>query len=72
MVAIGVSFSVSSAWLKRLTAYSKQPKIAVEYFDTEDLALKEVEMYITDYKAKLFKDTSYKGLWTVSFKLNEF
>lgn len=72
VVAIGVSFSVSSAWLKRLTTYSKQPKIAVEYFDTEDLALKEVEMYITDYKVKLFKDTSYKGLWTVSFKLNEF
>ena len=72
VVTIGVSFSVSAAWLKRLTAYSKQPKIAVQYFDTEDLALKETEMYITGYKAKLYKDTSYKGLWTVSFTLNEF
>lgn len=72
VVTIGVSFSVSATWLKRLTAYSKQPKIAVQYFDTENLALKETEMYITGYKAKLYKDTSYKGLWTVSFTLNEF
>ena len=72
LTAYGVSFSVSPAWLKRLTAYSKQPKIRVQYFDTEDLALKETEMYITGYKAKLYKDTSYKGLWTVSFTLNEF
>lgn len=41
VVTIGVSFSVSPAWLKRLTAYSKQPKIAVQYFDTEDLVLKK-------------------------------
>lgn len=72
VVTIGVSFSVSAAWLKRLTAYSKQAKITVQYFDTEELALKETEMYITSYKAKLYKDTSYKGLWTVSFTLNEF
>lgn len=72
VVTIAVSFSVSPAWLKRLTAYSKQPKIAVQYFDTEDLVLKKAEMYITGYKAKLYKDTSYKGLWTVSFTLNEF
>ena len=26
-------------------------------------------MYVTGYKAKLKKDTSYKGLWTVSFTL---
>lgn len=72
VVTIGVSFSVSAAWLKRLTAYSKQAKITVEYFDTEDLELKKTEMYITGYKAKLYKDTSYKSLWTVSFTLNEF
>lgn len=72
VVTIGVSLSVSAAWLKRLTAYSKLAKITVQYFDTEELALKETEMYITGYKAKLYKDTSYKGLWTVSFTLNEF
>ena len=43
----------------------------VQYFDTETLGLKTAEMYVTGYKAKLRKDTSYKGLWTVSFTLKE-
>ena len=38
---------------------------------TETLGLKTAEMYVTGYKAKLRKDTSYKGLWTVSFTLKE-
>ena len=46
-------------------------KITVRYFDTETLELKETEMYISGFKASLKKDTSYKGLWTVSFTLNE-
>lgn len=71
VVTIAVAFSVSAAWLARLTAFSKQEKIAVQYFDTEELALKETEMYVTGFKAKLYKDTSKKGLWTVSFTLNE-
>ena len=69
---ISVSFSVSPKWVKRLTAYSKLSKIAVRYLDTETLELKEAEMYISNYKVKLEKDTSYKGLWTVSFTLNEY
>lgn len=72
VVTISVSFSVSPAWLKKLTAFSKKDKIAVQYFDTEELELRETEMYIEGYKAKLMKDTSYKGLWTVSFVLKEF
>ena len=72
VVKISVSFSVSPKWLKQLTAYSKQPKLTVQYFDTEDLSQKEAEMYISGFKAKLKKDTSYKGLWTVNFTLNEF
>lgn len=63
VVKISVSFSVSPKWLKQLT---------VQYFDTENLSQKEAEMYISGFKAKLKKDTSYKGLWTVSFTLNEF
>ena len=71
VVTIAVAFSVSAAWLARLTAFSKQEKIVVQYFDTESLALKETEMYVAGFKAKLYKDTSKKGLWTVSFTLNE-
>lgn len=72
VVTIAVAFSLSPAWLKKLTAYSKQDKLTVEYFDTETLEIKETEMYITGFKAKLYKDTSYKGLWTVSFTLKEY
>ena len=72
VVTISVSFSVSAAWLKRLSAYSKQDKLTVRYFDTETLEQKETEMYVTGFKAKLGKDTSRKGLWKVSFTLNEF
>ena len=71
VVKISVSFSVSPSWLKKLTAYSKLPKLTVRYFDTQELETKETEMYISGYKASLEKDTSYKGLWTVSFTLNE-
>lgn len=72
VVTISVSFSVTPKWLAKFSAYAKKDKIAVSYFNTEILELKETEMYITDYKAKLEKDTSYKGLWSVSFTLNEF
>ena len=72
VVSISVSFSVSAKWLSFFSAYAKKNKISVQYFDTEDLSLKETEMYISGFKAKLEKDTSYKGLWTVDFTLNEF
>lgn len=68
---IPVSFSVTAKWLKKLAGYAKLDKISVQYFDVETAELKLAEMYVTGYKAKLRKDTSYKGLWTVSFTLKE-
>lgn len=71
VVRIPVSFSVTAKWLKKLAGYAKLDKISVQYFDVETAELKLSEMYVTGYKAKLRKDTSYKGLWTVSFTLKE-
>ena len=71
VVTISVSFSVTAVWLKRLTVFSKMDKLMVLYFDTETLEQKETEMYVTGFKAKLEKDTSRKGLWKVSFTLND-
>lgn len=65
VVRIPVSFSVTAKWLKKLAGY------AMQYFDVETAELKRAEMYVTGYKAKLKKDTSYKGLWTASFTLKE-
>ena len=72
VVTISVSFSVTAKWLKLLTAYSKEDKLSVDYFDTETAELKNTEMYMKGFQAKLKKDTSYRGLWTVSFTLQEF
>lgn len=71
-VSIPVSFSVSPKWLKVLTGVKQKEKIAVDYFDTETLEMKQTEMFVEGYKAVLVKDTSYKGLWKVSFTLKEF
>ena len=71
VVSISVGFSVTPAWLKLLTEYKNQRKIVVRYFDTETLEMTQTEMYVTGFKAKLEKDTSYKGLWSVSFGLEE-
>ena len=40
--------------------------------DTETADIKNTEMYVEGFKEKLEKDTSYRGLWTVSFTLKEF
>ena len=70
MVWIPVSFSVTAKWFVKLAVYAKKDKISVQYFDVAtELIL--TEMYVTGYKAKLKKATSYKGLWTVSFTLKE-
>lgn len=68
---IAVSLQVTEKWLRILTRFKKQEKIQVEYFDTETAEMKNAEMYVDGFKAKLEKDTSYKGLWTVSFGLKE-
>ena len=45
--------------------------IPVSFSVTAKWLKKLAEMYVTGYKAELRKDTSYKGLWTVSFTLKE-
>lgn len=70
--SIAVKFSVTPKWLKLLTGFKQQEKIAVDYFDTEALEIVSTEMYIDGYKAVRKADTSYKGLWEVSFTLKEF
>ena len=69
---IPVSFSVSPSWMKRLTVYKNKASISVKYYDPETTAVKTAEMYIDGFKAKLVQDTSYGGLWNVSFTLREF
>lgn len=71
VVNISVSFSVTQKWLKLLTGFKQKEKLQVRFFDPETAELKQTEMYVDGFKAKLKKDTSYKGLWVVSFTLKE-
>lgn len=71
VVSISATFSVSPKWLKVLTGFKQKEKLSVDYFDTETLETRQTEMFIDGYKASLVKDTSYKGLWKVSFTLKE-
>lgn len=72
VVTIAVTFQITQKWLKLLTGFKQKEKISVDYFDTETAEMKKTEMYVEGFKSRLEKDTSYKGLWTVSFTLKEF
>lgn len=72
VVSIPVSFSVSSSWMKQLTAFKQMASIEVRYFNPETATQKAATMYIEDFKVKLVQDTTYGGLWSVSFTLKEF
>ena len=72
MVNIQVSFQVSAAWLQKLSGFRRLPIMTVRYFDGETLSFRETQMYIDGFKCSLEKDTSRKGLWTVSFDLIEY
>lgn len=63
---------VYSYRLRKLTEYKQQESIEVKYFDHETVTQKLTQMYVEGFKAKLEKDTSYKGLWAVSFSLKKF
>ena len=43
----------------------------MRFFDPETASVRQTEMYVEGFKAKLKKDTSYKGLWIVNFSLKE-
>ena len=58
--------------MKILSGLANNSNLKVKYLDTETLELKESQMYIDKFQVKLIKDTSYKGLWEVSFSLEEY
>lgn len=72
VTSIPVSFQVSPSWLNKLAVFRQQAKISVTFFNPYTLAAETKEMYIDGFKSSLVKDTSYKGLWKVSFTLKEF
>jgi hypothetical protein len=72
IASISVSFSCSPKLVKTLSNFANKSNLKVKFLDTETLELKETQMYIDKFQVKLIKDTSYKGLWEVSFSLEEY
>ncbi|MGF3065768.1 hypothetical protein [Facklamia sp. P12950] len=72
VASISVEFTSSPRLVKVLTGLKNKSNLKVKYLDTETLELKNTEMYIDKFSVKLVKDTSYKGLWEVSFSLEEY
>lgn len=72
VASISVNFSCSPRLVKMLNQFTKKSNLKVQFLDTETLELKETQMYIDKFSVKLVKDTSYKGLWEVSFSLEEY
>lgn len=72
VVEISVSFNVSKKWLQKLSEYKKLASITVGYLDTATVNIVDTQMYIDGFKSRLAADTSYGGLWEVSFTLKEF
>ena len=72
VVEIQVSFNVSKRWLQKFSAYKKLANITVGYLDTETMNTVNTQMYIDGFRSRLAADTSYGGLWEVSFTLKEF
>lgn len=72
VASISVGFSCSPRLVKVLSAFTNQSNLKVKFLDTETLELKSAEMYIEKFSVNLIKDTSYKGLWEVSFNLEEY
>lgn len=68
---ITVTMQCSKKSLLVLAVYKKLASIAVGYYDPDTCTTVNDAMYITGYKVKLVKDTSYGGLWTVSFELED-
>ena len=69
--SISVTLPVSSAWLKRLRKYKKEPYLNVEWLDPETGELSEGIMYMDGFKVSLEHDTSGGSLCTVSFSLED-
>lgn len=72
VASISVDFSCSPRLVKLLSGLSNKSKLKVKFLDTETLELKNSEMYMDNFSVKLVKDTSFKGLWQVSFSLEEY
>jgi len=75
-LSVSCSFNCSSLWAKKFKEFSKQDEIAVSIYDFIDETYKTRNMRIRNFKASIvtnsWKTPNTKGLWLISFDLEEF
>jgi hypothetical protein len=73
---VNCGFVVMDAVARLLKTYSKKDSFVVKYYDIETDAYKQRTVRMRGFSAALTKDSfnllSVRGVWTVSFTLEEF
>ena len=72
VISISLKLTLTSQYLLKLSKMLKQNTIPVKYFDPYSLEEKEINTYCTNFKVSLLNKNGRLGIWSVSFKLEEY
>lgn len=72
VISISLKLTLTSQYLLKLSKMLKQNTIPVKYFDPYSLEEKEINTYCTNFKVSLLNKNGSLGIWSVSFKLEEY
>ncbi|MDU6766249.1 MAG: hypothetical protein E6446_02525 [Gemella haemolysans] len=72
VISISLKLTLTSQYLLKLSKMLKQTTIPVKYFDPYSLEEKEINTYCTNFKVSLLNKNGSPGIWSISFKLEEY
>lgn len=72
VISISLKLTLTSQYLLKLSKMLKQNTIPVKYFDPYSLEEKEINTYCINFKVSLLNKNGSLGIWSVSFKLEEY
>lgn len=73
VITISLKFTLSSEWLMKLSKILRREDVVkVKYISPYTKSEKEINTYCTNYKVSLLNKNGSFGIWSVSFKLEEY
>ena len=72
VISISLKLTLTNQYLLKLSKMLKQNTIPVKYFDPYSLEEKEISTYCTNFKVSFLNKNGSLGIWSVSFKLEEY
>lgn len=72
--SISVAFQCNESMLAEMHNLKKQLSLTVKYYDSTSTATDKLEtdvMFITSYKEEMLADTDDRGIWGVTFDLED-